>query len=61
MITLNSEWKIIDKDRFALLFDKPTFSAFQTVADARGLETTEMIAQALAELLGPVIATRSDP
>ena len=60
MLTLNLEWKIIDSNRVALLFDKATFSAFQTVADFRGLETTDMIAQALAELLGPVIATRSD-
>ena len=60
MLTLNLEWKIIDEDRVGLLFDKPTFSAFQAVADARGLETTNMIAQALAGLLGPVIGTRPE-
>jgi hypothetical protein len=60
MITLNLEWKIIDKGRIALLFDKPTYSSFQTVDDTRGLETTDLIARTLAELLGPVIGTRSN-
>ena len=60
MLTLNLEWKIIDRDRVTLPFDKPTSSAFQTVADACGLEATDMIAQALVGLLGPVIAAQSD-
>lgn len=60
MLTLNLEWKVVDSDHVALLFDKPTFLVFQNAADARGLETTDMIAQALAQLLGPVIATRSE-
>jgi hypothetical protein len=29
--------------------------AFQTTADARGVETTDMIAEALVKLLGPVV------
>jgi hypothetical protein len=40
LVKLNLKWKIIDSDRVALLFDKPTFAAFQIVADARGVETT---------------------
>jgi hypothetical protein len=59
MLTLNIEWKIIDSDRVASLFDKATFSAFQTAAAFRGLETTDMIAGALAELLEPDIALGS--
>lgn len=60
MFTLNLEWKVVDRDHIALLFDKPTFLAFQTAAEAHGLEATDMIGQALARLLGPVIGTRSE-
>ena len=59
MMKLNLEWKIIDGNRVALIFDKPSWIAFQTTADARGVDTGDMIAEALAKLLGPVIATRS--
>lgn len=58
MQKLNLEWKIVDKDHVALIFDKPTFKAFQDIATSRGLDTTDMIAQAVSELLGPVLVTR---
>jgi hypothetical protein len=56
MIRLNLEWKIIDGNHVALVFDKPTWLAFQTTADSRGLDTSEMITEALVKLLGTVMA-----
>ena len=56
---INLKWKIIDESHVALIFDRSTFAAFQIIADARGVEPTDMIAEALAKLLGPVVATRS--
>jgi hypothetical protein len=60
MMKLNLEWKILDGNQVALIFDKPTWLIFQTTADARGLDTGEMIVEALAKLLGPVIARRAE-
>ena len=60
MMKLNIEWKLLDRDHVALVFDKPTWMAFQTTADSRGLDTQDMIAEALAKLLGKVMATRGD-
>ena len=60
MMKLNIEWKVLDRDHVALVFDKPTWMAFQTTADSRGLDTQEMIAEALAKLLGPIVAKRSE-
>jgi hypothetical protein len=59
MMHLSLEWKVIDKTHVALIFDNTTFAAFQTIADARGIETTDMIAEALAKLLGPVWGTKT--
>jgi hypothetical protein len=59
MLKLNLEWKILDRDHVALIFDKTTFAAFQSIADARGLDTQNMISEALARLLGTPVATRT--
>lgn len=59
MLKLNLEWKILDPDHVALVMDKKTYMAFQSVADARGLDTQNMITEALARLLGTLVATRS--
>jgi hypothetical protein len=59
MLKLNLEWKILDDNRVALVFDKTSWLAFQSTADARGVDTCEMIAEAVVKLLGPVIATPS--
>ena len=58
MLRLSLEWKTIDKDHVALIFHKDTFLAFQNIADAKGVDTTEMISEALVKLLGPIIATK---
>ena len=60
MLKLNIEWKILDRDHVALVLDKPTWAIFQTTAEQRGLDTQEMIAEALAKLLGPVMAKHGD-
>ena len=59
MMRLNLEWKIIDRDHVALIFDKPTWALFQSTADSRGVDTGDMIAEAVANLLGPTVARRT--
>ena len=56
MKRLTLEWKILDRDHVALIFDKPTWKMFQDTADERGLDTSDMIVETLARLLGPTIA-----
>jgi hypothetical protein len=60
MMKLNIEWKLLDRDHVALVFDKPTWMISQTTADQRGLDTQQMIAEALAKLLGPLVAKHGD-
>jgi hypothetical protein len=57
MKRVNLEWKVLDEDRVALIFDKPAWLAFQSVADGRGLDTSDMISETIVRLLGPIIAT----
>jgi hypothetical protein len=59
MLKLNLEWKVLDRDHVALVFDKTTYAAFQSVADSRGLDTQDMISEALARSLGTLLATRT--
>jgi hypothetical protein len=56
---LSLEWKIIDGNKVALLFDKPTWALFQSVADSRNADTGQMITEAIAQLLGPIVARPS--
>ncbi len=49
------EWKVLDQDHVALIFDKPTFAAFQLVAETKGIEPTEMISEAVVGLLGIIM------
>jgi hypothetical protein len=60
MIRLNLEWKILDDNRVALVFDKTSWVALQTMADSRGLDTSEMITEAVVKLLGPVLGSRAE-
>jgi hypothetical protein len=50
------EWKILDADCVALVFSKATWGVFQSTADARGVDTCDMITEALVALLGTVVA-----
>jgi len=59
MLKLSLEWKMLDRDHVALVMDKTTYAAFQSVADARGVDTQDMISEALARLLGTLVATRT--
>ena len=61
MMHLNLEWKILDKNHVALIFDKPTWALLQDTADARGVDTQNMIVEAVANLLGQVIARPNSP
>jgi hypothetical protein len=54
------EWLVVDEEHLVLVFDKFAFSAFQSIADARGVETTELITETLASLFGPVFVTRTN-
>lgn len=60
MLHLNLEWKILDRNHVALVFDKTTWAVFQDTADARGVDTQNMIVEALSKSLGQIIARR-DP
>lgn len=60
MNSITLDWLIVDGEHVALVFDKTAFSAFQSLAAARGIETTELITETLAGLFGDVFVTRSD-
>ena len=51
---LTLQWRILDGDEVALVFDKSTWATFDIEAQALGIDTGEMIIRALAELLGPI-------
>ena len=40
MMKLNLEWKILDSNQVALIFDKTSWLAFQMTADSRGVDTS---------------------
>jgi hypothetical protein len=50
---LTLEWRKLDREHAALVFDVPTWAIFAAEAKARGIEPSEMIVRAIAELLGP--------
>jgi hypothetical protein len=59
MMYLHHEWKMLDRDHVALIFDKTAWTTLQSTADARGVDTQDMIVQAVVNLLGPIAATRT--
>jgi len=59
MRKLNLKWKILDGNHVAFIFDKPAWPAFRSPADSRGIDTGEMITEALVKLRGPAFASRS--
>ena len=60
MTKLKFEWKILNRNQVALIFDQHAFAAFQSVAESRGVETTDLITNAIVKLLGPVLSARVD-
>ena len=59
MMHLNLEWKILDRDHVALVFDKAAWTTLQTTADARGLDTHDMIVEAVVNVLGLIVTKRT--
>jgi len=57
MQRLTLEWRVLDADHVALVFDKKTWGLYQLTADAWGVDTGAMIAEAVAKLLGPTVRT----
>ena len=43
----------------SLVFDRPPLLAFQLTAELHGVDTQDMIAEAVVNMLGPVLATRA--
>lgn len=52
MKKLSLEWKVLDKHHVALVFDIPTWKTFEAEANTRGIEASDMIAQAVIGVLG---------
>jgi len=59
MMHLNLEWKILDRDHVALIFDKTAWTTLQSTADARGVDTQDMIVEAVVDLLGLIVTKRT--
>ncbi len=57
---INLKWQVLDDDRIALIFDKTAWEPFRALATERGILATEMIADAVARLLGPHVARRAN-
>jgi hypothetical protein len=57
---VNLTWQVIDDDHIALVFDKPAWELFRARATERGTLATDMIADAVAGLLGPFVTRRSN-
>jgi hypothetical protein len=55
MQRLKLEWWVIDKDHVGLIFDKATWKLLQDEADSRDMEPTDMVAGAVATLLGRAV------
>jgi hypothetical protein len=56
MRQLKLEWPMFESGEIALVFDEPTWAAFERAAQDRGRETGAMIVASLAGLLGePVL------
>jgi hypothetical protein len=49
---LRLEWRILDDEHVALVFDKSAWAAFEQTAALRATDASEMIAEALAGLMG---------
>ena len=58
MLHLNLEWRVLERNKVALIFDATTWSLFQETADSRGVDTQSMIIEALANALGSIVARR---
>ena len=57
---INLTWQVLDDDHIALVFDKPVWELFRARATERGILATEMIGDAVAALLGPMVSRRSN-
>ena len=57
---VNLTCQVIDDDHIALVFDKPVWELFRARATERGTLATDMIADAVAGLLGAFVTRRSN-
>jgi hypothetical protein len=58
MKRLSLEWRDLDAEQTALVFDKETWKAYETTAELRGINAEEMITRAVVGLLGQVLYDR---
>lgn len=55
---LHLEWKILDKEHYALILDTPAWKLLQEKADALGVDTCDMVSEAIANLLGEITSKK---
>lgn len=55
---LHLEWKALDKEHYALIFNTPAWKLLQEKADALGVDTCDMVAEAIANLLGKITSKK---
>lgn len=55
MEKLTLEWRVLDGQHVALVFDIPSWRLLEHEAKERGMETTDMIAGGVAMLLGRAV------
>jgi len=55
---LHLEWKALDKEHYALIFDNAAWKLLQDKADALGIDTCDMVAEAIANLLGKITSKK---
>jgi hypothetical protein len=53
MKKLKLEWRMLDREHVALVFDPETWRLFEITAADRQRDASEMVAEAVAGLLGP--------
>jgi len=52
------QWKVLDKEHYALIFDNAAWTLLQDKADALGVDTCDMISDAIASLLGEITSKK---
>ena len=55
---LHLEWKVLDTEHYALIFDTPAWKLLQQKADALGVDTCDMVSEAIANLLGEITSKK---
>ena len=54
MKKLSLEWRILDKEHVALVFDAESWKTYEVTAAARQCDASDMIVEAVINLLGEV-------